>query len=213
VFTGIVAAIGRFEGLRTAGPGRRMAFTGILGGEPLALGESIAVNGVCLTVDAFDSKGFEADVSPESLSRTNLGRLRPGAEVNLERALRPIDRLGGHFVSGHIDAVGKLLTRRREGEFELLTFSAPEGVRRYLVEKGSVAVDGVSLTVAGLTSEGFTIAVIPHTLARTTLASLPAGGEVNLEADILAKYIEKLAGGKKAEGLTFESLAKSGFIR
>lgn len=214
MFTGIVAGTGTFGGFVSGGPGRAITVAApVFSEEAYVSGESIAVNGVCLTVDAFEGPRFTAAVSPETLSRTNLGALRPGAPVNLERAVRPVDRLGGHFVLGHVDAVGALKSRRPEGPFETLAFSAPPDLRRYLVEKGSIAVDGVSLTIAALTPDGFTVAAIPHTLARTTLPGLRPGDGVNLETDILAKYVEKLLGGKPAGGLTMDALAAGGFLR
>jgi riboflavin synthase len=214
LFTGIVADVGTLKASRRIAAGTRMTLATGLDVTDFALGESIAVNGVCLTVDEIGSSDFSADVSPESLRRSNLGDLRPGSRVNLERALRPVDRLGGHFVLGHVDAVGLLASKRSEGEFVVLAVSAPKAVSRYLVEKGSVAVDGVSLTVASLTGDGFTVAAIPHTLERTTLGDKRAGEKVNLEADVLGKYIEKLMKGERAQGgLTFETLAEGGFIR
>jgi riboflavin synthase len=178
-----------------------------------ALGESVAVDGVCLTVAAVAPGRFDADVSPETLRRATLGGLEVGAPVNLERALRPVDRLGGHFVLGHVDGTGVVRQRRPQGEFEEISFRAPPEVRRYLVEKGSVAVSGVSLTVFACDPEGFSVAVIPHTLERTTLAGCRGGDGVNLEADILGKYVEKLlSGGREAPGLNMETLARSGFL-
>lgn len=213
MFTGIVADIGKLKALTPGRAGVRAELSTGLDVADFALGESVAVNGVCLTVDALGSASFMADVSPETLKRSNLGELRPGSEVNLERALRPVDRLGGHFVLGHVDGVGTVHSRKREGEFEVIAFNAPREVARYLVSKGSVAVDGVSLTVASVSGELFTVAVIPHTLGRTTLAGRKAGDRVNLEADILGKYIEKLSRGERPEGgLTFETLARNGFL-
>lgn len=214
MFTGIVQDVGRLERAAPRGPGQRLAVATALDTATFELGESVAVNGVCLTVAAFRAGAFEADTSPETLRRSNLGALRPGAPVNLERALRPVDRLGGHFVLGHVDAVGRLETRRREGDFWVLRFGAPPAVRRYLVEKGSVAVDGVSLTVSACHGEGFAVAVIPHTLERTTLADLAPGAAVNLEVDVLGKYVEKLLEGRReGEGVTLETLARSGFLK
>ncbi|GAB4267123.1 MAG: riboflavin synthase [Deferrisomatales bacterium] len=214
MFTGIVQDVGRLAGASQRGPGRRLAVETRLDTATFELGESVAVNGVCLTVAAFAPGRFEADASPETLRRSNLGELRSGDPVNLERALRPVDRLGGHFVLGHVDAVGRLEAKRREGAFWVLRFGAPPGVLRYLVEKGSVAVDGISLTVSGLDSAGFTVAVIPHTLERTTLADRPVGARVNLEADILGKYVERLLGASAgAGGMTLETLARSGFLK
>ncbi len=217
MFTGIVTDVGRLLSSEARGGGRRMHWATALDTSDFALGESVAVDGVCLTVDDLGKGIFATDVSPETLQRSTLGAASPGASVNLERALRPVDRLGGHFVLGHVDGVGRLESRKREGEFEVLAFTAPENVSRYLVEKGSVAVDGVSLTVARLTAGGFTVAVIPHTLSRTTLGTRRAGSAVNLEADILGKYVEKLLGGRKVEGpkmdgLNMQKLAESGFL-
>ncbi len=178
------------------------------------LGESVAVNGVCLTVAAFGPARFEADASPETLKRSNLGRFKPGEPLNLERALRPVDRLGGHFVLGHVDGTGRVASVGTEGEFRVYRFDAGPSVTRYLVEKGSVAVDGISLTVNGCDDRSFSVAIIPHTLARTTLVRRTPGESVNLEVDILAKYVEKLLGGRPASGgLTLDQLARSGFLK
>lgn len=214
MFTGIISDVGRLLHSKTLSSGKRMRVETSLDTSDFALGESIAVNGVCLTVEEIGKNWFDAGVSPETLEKSSLGSLANGAGVNLERALRPVDRLGGHFVSGHVDAVGRLNSRSREGEFETLTFFAPPEVMRYLVLKGSVAVDGVSLTVASLGTESFSVAAIPHTLSRTTLSEKKAGEGVNLEADILGKYVEKLLGREKPRaGLTLEKLAESGFLR
>ncbi len=214
MFTGIVADLGSFNGVETLGRGKRISLKTALDTSDFTLGESIAVNGVCLTVDAIGSDYFAADVSPETLKRSNLGGLRTGEKVNLERALLPTERLGGHFVLGHVDGQGAFAARKHDGEFEVLEFTAPAEVAKYLVAKGSVTVDGVSLTVAARTSQGFTVAVIPHTLSRTTLSKKGVGEKVNLEADILGKYVEKLLGRETTEGgLTMETLAKSGFLR
>lgn len=213
MFTGIVQDVGRCLGHRSRGPGRVLEVGTGLDTADFALGESVAVNGVCLTVAEFGPGRFGADVSPETLRRTNLGQLSPGDPVNLERALRPVDRLGGHFVLGHVDASGRLAGRRREGDFEVLTFAVPREVHRYLVEKGSVAVDGVSLTVSALGGEGFSVAAIPHTLARTNLAGRRVGEAVNVETDVLGKYVERLLGREApAGGVTMELLARSGFV-
>lgn len=213
MFTGIIQDVGRIRSWRARGAGQVLAVDTALDTGTFELGESVAVNGVCLTVAAVAPGSFEADVSPETRRRANLGALAVGARVNLERALRPVDRLGGHFVLGHVDGTGTVRQRRPQGEFEEITFDAPGPVRRYLVEKGSVAVDGVSLTVFACDPAGFSVAVIPHTLGRTTLAGCRAGDGVNLEADILGKYVEKLlGGGRGAAGLSMETLARSGFL-
>ncbi len=213
MFTGIIQDVGRIRSWRSRGAGKVLALDTALDTGTFELGESVAVNGVCLTVAAVAHGSFDADVSPETLRRATLGALAVGARVNLERALRPVDRLGGHFVLGHVDGTGTVRQRRPQGEFEEITFHAPGPVCRYLVEKGSVAVDGVSLTVFSCDPEGFSVAVIPHTLERTALAGCRAGDGVNLEADILGKYVEKLLGsGREGAGLSMETLARSGFL-
>jgi len=214
VFTGIVQDVGSLLRAEPRGPGRRLTLATALDTATFALGESVAVSGVCLTVAALQSGSFAADVSPETLQRSTLGGLRPGEPVNLERALRPVDRLGGHFVLGHVDATVRCAANVAQGAFRVLRFEVPAEILRYLVEKGSVAVDGVSLTVASLEGAGFSVAVIPHTLERTTLPGLRQGEPVNLEADVLGKYVERLLGGPKPQGgVTWESLARSGFMR
>ncbi len=215
MFTGIVQDVGRLARSAVRGAGKRLAFTTALDAAGFELGESVAVNGVCLTVAARAAGTFEADASPETLAHTSLGALRLGDPVNLERALRPVDRLGGHFVLGHVDGVGRFAGRRPEGAFEVLRFEAPREVTRYLVAKGSIAVDGISLTVTRPDEGGFEVAVIPHTLERTNLPARRAGDAVNLEADILGKYVEKLLAGSRAPGggVTLEALARAGFVR
>jgi len=214
VFTGIIQDVGRIERTTPRSSGRRLTVSTSLDTSSFELGESVAVNGVCLTAADLGKGTFDADASPETLRRSTLGDLRPGSFVNLERALRPVDRLGGHFVLGHVDATAKIDEKRREGEFWVLRFEAPASVERYLVEKGSVAVDGISLTVSECGARRFSVAVIPHTLERTTLRGCRVGDRVNLEADILGKYVEKLLGGRgRPEGLSLEALARSGFLR
>ena len=154
------------------------------------------MNGACLTVVARRGTRFVVDVSPETLRRTTLGRLEPGARVNLERALRVGDRLGGHFVQGHVDGVGRLRTIRPDADWNLYEFEAPRSLARYLIEKGSIAVDGVSLTIFGCKNATFTVALIPHTLKETTLAERRPGDGVNLEADVLVKHIASLLRGR-----------------
>jgi riboflavin synthase len=213
LFTGIIQDVGRFQRISVRGPGRRLEVATALDTSRFELGESVAVNGVCLTVTAVRPGGIEADVSPETLTRSNLGDLRAGAAVNLERALRPIDRLGGHFVLGHVDATGRLASRRPEGEFEVLRFEAGPELLRYLVEKGSVAVDGISLTVSACAERSFSIAVIPHTLEKTNLPGRRPGDRVNIEVDVLGKYVEKLLKpGARASGLSLELLARTGYL-
>ena len=159
----------------------------------LSEGDSVAINGVCLTATAVRPGGFDADVMPETLRRTALGALAEGDRVNLELPLRASDRLGGHIVQGHVDATGTVDSAVDDGFSRLVRISAPEELLRYVVEKGSIAVDGVSLTVAEVDDDGFTVALIPETLERTTLGSAGPGRTVNIEVDVLAKYVEKLA--------------------
>ena len=192
MFTGIVETTGRVAQRARRGPGARLTIAGARGLSRLALGESIAVNGACLTVSARRGRLFAVDVSPETLRRTTLGRLVPRARVNLERALRVGDRLGGHVVLGHVDGVGTLDAIRPDADWTEYRFSAPASLARYLVEKGSIAVDGVSLTVFACRGRRFTVALIPHTLARTTLGERRPGDPVNLEADVLMKHVEAM---------------------
>ncbi len=187
MFTGLVARTGTLTSLAE---GRlAVAVEPLLG---LADGDSISVNGVCLTAVAVSERGFEADVMGETLRRTALGQLGAGDAVNLEPALRAADRLGGHIVQGHVDGTGVVESITPEGSARLVRIEAPAQLLRYVVEKGSIAVDGVSLTVAELDDEAFSVGLIPETLERTTLGALRAGDEVNLEVDVLAKYVEKL---------------------
>jgi riboflavin synthase len=192
VFTGLVEALGRVERVDDEGAGRR--FTLLWPGlpEPLSLGESVAVSGCCLTVVALAGERFEVQAGPETLLRTNLGRKAAGDPVNLERSLRAGDRLGGHFVQGHIDTTATLRERRPDGEWEFLAFTIDPEWTRLMVRKGSIAVDGISLTLVDVVRDGFSVMLIPHTLAVTTLGTLGPRGVVNIEADILAKHVAKL---------------------
>jgi len=199
VFSGLVAAVGEVDEVARTGAGSRLGVVAGLGGEPLAVGESIAVEGACLTVVRVRERGFAADVSPETLARTTLGGLRVGSRVNLERALRPADRLGGHLVLGHVDATTTVVAVRPEGGFRRYRFALPGQLAPEVAEKGSVAVDGVSLTVASIGVGWFEVAVIPATLAATTLASRRPGERVNLETDVLAKYVRRVLGGARPE--------------
>jgi riboflavin synthase len=198
VFTGIVETTGRVARRAPRGAGTRLTIAGARDLSRLALGESVAVNGACLTVAARRGRLFAVDVSPETLRRTALGSLVPGARVNLERALRVGDRLGGHIVLGHVDAVGTLEAIRPDADWTAYRFRAPTSLARYLVEKGSIAVDGVSLTVFACRGRHFTVALIPHTLARTTLGERRPGDPVNLEADVLMKHVEAMVRAHRA---------------
>lgn len=189
--------------------------------EDVALGDSIAVNGICLTVTHFDAAHFTADVMPETVRRTSLAELKRGSHVNLERALTLRSRLGGHIVSGHIDGVGTIAAMQEEGNAILLTVRASADVLRYVVEKGSVALDGISLTVARVSAADFTVSLIPHTREITNLREKRMGSRLNIETDILGKYVEKLFPGahtrgesdapKSAGGLTMDFLRQQGF--
>ncbi|WP_020675843.1 riboflavin synthase [Geopsychrobacter electrodiphilus] len=217
MFTGLIEGSGTLAHIEKNGTLCRIRINTELAQADLQLGESIAVNGVCLTLTAWDQRSFLADVSSETLKVTTLGRLEHGAPVNLERALRLCDRLGGHLVSGHVDAIGILQARIGEGEAQRLEFSLPQEIRRYVASKGSIAIDGISLTVNEVSADSFSVMLIPHTLGRTTLKSMRIGGEVNLESDMLARYIERLTSfsaetGSKTSGLSLEFLAKNGFM-
>jgi riboflavin synthase len=192
MFTGIVREYGRVTALDGGETGMRLRIAAPETAGSVSLGDSVAVGGVCLTVVAIDGAELSFDAVPETLSRTALGRLEPGDDVNIEPALRVGDSLGGHVMQGHVDAVGRVRSVEPEGDGKRIWVDAPATVVRYCVEKGSIALDGVSLTVAALDDGGFAVALIPHTLAETTLGSLAPGDEVNLETDVLAKYVERL---------------------
>jgi riboflavin synthase len=193
MFTGLVREIGTVASFEN---GRLRVESGIAA----AIGDSVAIDGVCLTVVDGDRKTLAFDAVPETLGRTTLGRLEPGAPVNLEPALRAGEALGGHYVQGHVDGVGRIRSVEPEGDGRRVWVDAAQGVLRYCVEKGSIAVDGVSLTVAALDEQGFAVALVPHTLAVTTLGRAAPGEEVNLETDVLAKYVEKLLGLRSGHG-------------
>jgi riboflavin synthase len=191
VFTGLVQGLGRVAATDRSDAGARLTIETPLVGE-LEPGDSIAVNGVCLSAAELEAGSFAADAMNETLGRTALGDLEAGAEVNLELPLRAGDRLGGHVVQGHVDGVGTVLGVAEDGFARRIEIEAPPEVLRYVIEKGSIAVDGVSLTVAGLDSRSFTVSLIPETLQRTNLGHAGPGDRVNLEVDVLAKYVERL---------------------
>lgn len=193
MFTGLVESLGQVEAIGRSGAGRRLAVR-VPADWGLALGESVAVNGVCLTVVTAEAGRFAVDLADETLRVTTLGDLGPGDPVNLERPLRLGARLGGHLVLGHVDGVGRVVAVEPEGAGRRLTVAVPPGLRPLLIPKGSVAVDGVSLTVAGLDETAFSAALIPHTLAVTTLGVRGVGARVNLEMDVIGKYVQALAG-------------------
>ena len=218
MFTGIVQGRGRVLRKQPAGGGMVFSLEADFPLTDPAEGESIAVNGVCLTAREIKASRFLVDVSPETLSRTGLGELIPGSQVNLERALRLSDRLGGHLVSGHVDARARVEDRRSAGDFTLFTFSLSRSLAKYVIEKGSIAINGVSLTVNSCEGERFTVSIIPHTLAVTTLGELKPGDTVNIEVDIIGKYVEKLlmersANPDSSSGINAAFLAEHGFLR
>jgi riboflavin synthase len=222
MFTGIIEGLGTVAGLRPVGRGRRIAVTADFDLDGTRIGDSIAVNGACLTAVTIDGRRFEADVAPETLSKTTFGSSRVGERVNLERALRLGDRLDGHLVSGHIDGCGKIKSRRKLDNAEIVTLEIPEHLARYLIPKGSVAVDGTSLTVNQLSGSHFDVSIIPHTAYLTTVGFKPEGAAVNIETDMIGKYVARLlqipaAGGgdessEGGTGIDMTLLSRAGFI-
>lgn len=203
MFTGLVEETGVVAGISLHGGTARLRVVGDLTAASAKIGDSISVLGCCLTVVSLDAQNMEFDVGEETLNRTTLGRLRNGQRVNLERALRAGDRLGGHYVTGHVDAVIPLLSRSEEGEWSTVWFGLPAGLAPQVAEKGSVAIDGVSLTVVAAEADRFSVMLVPHTLQVTTLGERHAGDPVNLETDILAKYIDRqFQLGRPAESAT-----------
>ncbi|HYG05887.1 MAG TPA: riboflavin synthase [Stenotrophomonas sp.] len=200
MFTGIIEGVGRLATREPRGGDVRFTFeVGGLPFEQVQLGESIAVNGVCLTVIAFDAHSFQADASTETLGLTTLGQLPEGAALNLERAMRPSDRLGGHLVSGHVDGLGQVLSIHDDARAQRWRFAAPAALRKYIAKKGSICVDGVSLTVNEVDDAGFEVALIPHTVAHTRFAQTAVGDAVNLEIDLVARYVERLLGASRGQ--------------
>lgn len=217
MFTGLVQRIGEIVELRGSGEGMALRIRHRPQWSDLELGESIAVDGVCLTVTAFSGETFQVDVSPETVSRTKISGRRAGHRVNLERALRLCDRLGGHLVLGHVDGVGRVASVVQSGGFWIISIEAPKHLTKYIASKGSICVDGVSLTVASLEGTLFSLALIPATIGATTLAELRAGDVVNIEVDTVARYVERLMvgeGGLEGDKPTLmDRLMNNGFIR
>jgi riboflavin synthase len=219
VFTGLIEAVGKIAALAKRGEGARLDVD--VGGLDLGdvkIGDSIAVSGACLTVVHLVGKCFSADVSSETLRRTTLGELKTGDPVNLEKALLPTTRLGGHLVSGHVDGVGVVRDRKPEGASLRFSIEAPKELARYIAEKGSICVDGVSLTVNGVDGASFDITIIPHTGTHTTIGAFEPGRRVNLEVDVLARYLERLRLGDAAADaapptVTRELLARQGYLK
>jgi riboflavin synthase len=214
MFTGIIEELGKIQSLEKRGDGAKIRISAKVVTKETNEGDSIAVNGVCLTALEITENSFAADVSQETLNRSTLESLQVGSVVNLERAVTPSTRLGGHIVQGHVDARGKFLGATQNGDFWTVRVSYPKEIGQYLVYKGSISVEGISLTIANLTDEHFEIAVIPKTWQLTNLHALKNGDAVNLEADVIAKYVERiLLYGKKQEGLTMEKLIEFGYAK
>lgn len=214
MFTGLIEDVGRLVKLERRGSSARLAVATQLPAVEFRKGDSVAVNGVCLTVTSIDGDTvLSFDVSPETLDKSGLGRLSAGGMVNLERALRLSDRLGGHIVTGHIDCMATVTGRREESGNSIFSFSLPPAMSRYVIAKGSVAIDGISLTVNSVSASGFMINIIPHTAAMTTLRYRQPGDLVNIETDIIGRYVERLLGAGAAPGgeVTLQSLLENGF--
>jgi riboflavin synthase len=221
MFTGIIESLGNVAAMQATGAGRRMTVQTELDLTDSRIGDSIAVNGACLTAVTLDAHRFGVDISPESLKRTTLGQLGIGHEVNLERAMRLSDRLDGHLVSGHIDGIGHIRSRMADANAIVIGISVPSSLLRYMIEKGSVAVDGISLTINSVEKDEFSVSIIPHTAQMTTLRSKSAGDAVNIETDMIGKYVERFmtAGQSDAadqtdghSGIDMAFLSKTGFL-
>lgn len=215
MFTGLIEGTGTLLRIDRHGPDAKMIIQAGFSGGNFVLGESISVDGACLTVTSFSGSTFTADVSAETLARTTLGRKASGARLNLERALRLGDRLGGHLVTGHVDGLGLFRERRPEGQSVRLFFEAPPYLMRYIIEKGSVAINGISLTVNGVSEKGFDVNIVPHTASETTTGDLKPGDEVNIETDLIGKYVAKMltAWGQPSEKGGSESRIDVDFLK
>jgi riboflavin synthase len=218
MFTGIIQAVGKIVHLeKVSGDVRLRIDTGTLDMRDVQNGDSVAVSGVCLTAIEHDASGFSADVSGETLARTTLAGLRPGTRMNLEKALTPSSRLGGHLVSGHVDGVGEVIERNVEARSVRFRVQAPAALARYIATKGSICLDGVSLTVNAVDGRQFDLNIVPHTLQATTLGEVQPGSRVNLEVDLIARYLERLLLGERAADasatITHAFLAEHGFLR
>jgi len=219
MFTGIIEGLGTITAIRPAGQGKRLAVAAGFDLDGTKIGDSIAVSGACLTAVAIAGRHFEVDVSPETIARTTLGAARVGERVNLERALRLSDRIDGHLVSGHTDGTGVIASRKAAGNAVVVTVAVAEALTRYMIVKGSVAVDGVSLTINHLEAGRFAVSVIPHTAGLTSVGFKQKGEGVNIEVDMIGKYVEKFLSahnGRPAgppSGVSMELLAKAGYIK
>jgi riboflavin synthase len=213
MFTGIIEEIGIIRAIQHGSKSICLTVLAEKVLEDMKIGDSINTNGVCLTVVSFNKGAFSADAMPETMRRTNLGNLNVGSKVNLERAMKLTDRLGGHIVSGHIDGIGMIRRMWEEDNAVWFMVNADKTILKYIAEKGSVAIDGISLTIARVDDSSFDVSVIPHTLDVTTLANKKTGDSVNVECDLIAKYLEKVAGFEKEKGnITLEYLAEHGFV-
>ena len=212
MFTGIIEEIGTVRRIEHGAKGARLTIQAKTVLEDTRIGDSIATNGVCLTVVSMTGDSFSADVMAESLRRSSLGTLQGGSPVNLERAMAANGRFGGHIVSGHIDGTGTIVSQKREDNAVWVKIKTPAPLLRYIVEKGSIAIDGVSLTVAAVTDTDFSVSIIPHTGAQTILLGKKPGDPVNLECDVIGKYVEKLTAPHKTGGIGTNFLAENGFL-
>ena len=216
MFTGIIEAVGRINKIAPVGGDIRLHVgVGSLDMSDVQLGDSIAVNGVCLTAIAFDDKHFEADVSNETITLTSLKSLTAGSEVNLEKALLPTTRLGGHLVSGHVDGLGEVLAIKEESRSIQVIIRAPVALKHYIAMKGSICIDGTSLTVNKISNTDFELNIVPHTQQQTIIKNYRVGTKVNLEVDLIARYLERLLSKEDTatgDGITLETLAKAGFV-
>ena len=213
MFSGIVACTGRISHIAANQEGLRLTVRAhALDPSDVALGDSIAVSGACLTAVTLDGKNFTTDVSPETVSRTTFAKAVVGERVNLERALRLSDRLDGHLVSGHIDGMGVIRNRKTLDNAIIVTIGVPESLSRYMIPKGSVAIDGISLTINRLDKDSFDVSIIPHTAKLTTISFKKVGDSVNIETDMIGKYVERFVSGNKQSGVTMELLVKNGFL-
>ena len=221
MFTGIIEGLGTISGIRPAGQGKRLTIAADFSLLQTKVGDSIAVNGACLTVVNIDGKHFETDLSSETLGVSTFGKAKLGERVNLERAMRLSDRIDGHLVSGHIDGIGIVKKREKLGNAIMLTIEVPDALSRYMIQKGSVAVDGISLTINACASNSFSVQIIPHTAGVTTIGMKQNGDPVNIETNMIGKYVERFSRGAsvpqeektiKSSGIDLEFLAKSGFL-
>ncbi len=216
MFTGLIEEIGEIKAMKKGSNSIRLTVAASKIMDDVKLGDSIATNGICLTVVDFDSKSFSADVMPETMNRSSFHQQKEGARVNLERALRVGDRMGGHMVSGHVDGLGEIISQTKDDNAIWVSIAAPKNILKYVIEKGSIAIDGISLTVAYVDEKQFKVSIIPLTQDDTTLVSKKIGSQVNLECDMTAKYIEKFMfhkeDEKKESNISMEFLKENGFF-